>query len=78
MDKKDVILCPCVDYRGLDDIMVKNGNSLPLISSAFELFLVSSVFTILDLRIAYHLVCIREGDKFSFHSLLPRFQEGHT
>lgn len=35
--KKDGSLRPCIDYRGLNDITVKNRYPLPLMSSAFEL-----------------------------------------
>ena len=61
--KKDGSLRPCIDYRGLNDITVKNRYPLPLISSAFEQLEGASVFTKLDLRNAYHLVRIREGDE---------------
>lgn len=37
MKKKDGSLRPCIDYRGLNDITVKNTYPLPLMSSAFEL-----------------------------------------
>ena len=33
--KKDKTLCPCIDYRGLNDITVQNKYPLPLIDSAF-------------------------------------------
>lgn len=35
--KKDKSLRPCIDYRGLNDITIKNRYPLPHISSAFEL-----------------------------------------
>ncbi len=62
--KKDGSLRPCIDYRGLNDITVKNRYSLPLMSSAFKLLQGSTIFTKLDLRSAYHLVQIREGDEW--------------
>ena len=62
--KKDGSLRPCIDYRGLNDVTVKNRYPLPLMSSAFELLQEASVFTKLDLRNAYHLVRIREGDEW--------------
>ncbi len=62
--KKDKTLRPCIDYRGLNDITVKNRYLLPLISSAFELLQGTTVFSKLDLRNAYHLVRIREGDEW--------------
>ena len=34
VDKKDKTLRPCIDYRGLNDITVKNCYLLPLLSSA--------------------------------------------
>lgn len=64
VDKKDKSLRPCIDYRGLNDITVKNRYPLPLISSGFELLQGAKVFTKLDLRNAYHLVRIREGDEW--------------
>ncbi|MPV02328.1 hypothetical protein FVA96_24335, partial [Escherichia coli] len=64
VQKKDKTLRPCIDYRGLNDITVKNRYPLPLISSAFELLEGATVFTKLDLRNAYHLVRIREGDEW--------------
>uniref|UniRef100_A0A8C1LRZ5 Gypsy retrotransposon integrase-like protein 1 n=1 Tax=Cyprinus carpio TaxID=7962 RepID=A0A8C1LRZ5_CYPCA len=62
--KKDGSLRPCIDYRGLNDITVKNRYPLPLMSSAFELLQGATIFTKLDLRNAYHLVRIREGDEW--------------
>ena len=35
--KRDGSLRPCIDYRGLNDITVKNRYPLPLMSSAFDL-----------------------------------------
>uniref|UniRef100_A0A8C6NKF8 Gypsy retrotransposon integrase-like protein 1 n=1 Tax=Nothobranchius furzeri TaxID=105023 RepID=A0A8C6NKF8_NOTFU len=62
--KKDGSLRPCIDYRGLNNITVKNHYPLPLINSAFDSLRGSQVFTKLDLRNAYHLVRIREGDEW--------------
>ena len=62
--EKDKTLCPCIDYRGLNDIRVKNRYPLPLISSAFEPLQGPTVFSKLDLQNAYHLVLIRKGDEW--------------
>ena len=62
--KKDGSLRPCIDYRGLNDITIKNRYPLPLMSTAFELLQGAQFFTKLDLRNAYHLVRIREGDEW--------------
>lgn len=36
VERKDTTLRPCIDFRGLNDITVKNKYPLPLISSALE------------------------------------------
>uniref|UniRef100_A0A8K9X0U7 ribonuclease H n=1 Tax=Oncorhynchus mykiss TaxID=8022 RepID=A0A8K9X0U7_ONCMY len=74
--KKDGSLRPCIDYRGLNDITVKNRYPLPLMSSAFEILQGARFFTKLDLRNAYHLVRIREGDewKTAFNTPLGHFE----
>ena len=64
MSKKDGSLRPCIDYRGLNDITVKNKYPLPLMSGAFELLQGATFFSKLDLRNAYHLVRIRDGDEW--------------
>ncbi|KAF7647357.1 hypothetical protein LDENG_00173640 [Lucifuga dentata] len=64
VERKDKSLHPCIDYRGLNNIMVKNRYPLLLMSSAFELLQDAKFFTKLDLSNAYHLVRIREGDEW--------------
>ncbi|KAI2645588.1 Transposon Tf2-9 polyprotein [Labeo rohita] len=70
--KKDGSLRPCIDYRGLNGITVKNTYPLLLMSSAFERLQGASFFTKLDLRNAYHLVRIREGDEWKTAFNTPR------
>lgn len=53
-----------LDYWGLNKITVKNKYPLPLMSSAFELLHDAQIFTTLDLRNAYHLVRIKEGNEW--------------
>ncbi|KAL3992222.1 crystallin, alpha A [Sarotherodon galilaeus] len=74
--KKDGSLRPCIDYRPLNDITIKNKYPLPLISSAFEPLHGATVFSKLDLRNAYHRVRIREGDewKTAFNTHLGHFE----
>ena len=64
ISKKDGTLRACNDYRGLNKITIRNRYPLPLMSSAFELLQGTTIFTKLDLCNAYHLVRIREGDKW--------------
>uniref|UniRef100_A0A8C6MDH0 Gypsy retrotransposon integrase-like protein 1 n=1 Tax=Nothobranchius furzeri TaxID=105023 RepID=A0A8C6MDH0_NOTFU len=74
--KKDGSLRPCIDYRGLNQITVKNKYPLPLLSSTFEPVQDATIFTRLDLRNAYHLVRIRQGDewKTAFKTPLGHFE----
>uniref|UniRef100_A0A674NT72 ribonuclease H n=1 Tax=Takifugu rubripes TaxID=31033 RepID=A0A674NT72_TAKRU len=76
VEKKDKSLRPCIDYTGLNDITVKNKYPLPLIDSAFSPLHTATVFTKLDLRNAYHLIRIREGDKWktAFNTPLGHFE----
>ena len=76
VDKKDKTLRPCIDFRGLNNITVKNKYPLPLLTSAFEPLQGATIFTKLDLRNAYHLVRIREGDewKTAFNTPLGHFE----
>ncbi|KAK3573255.1 hypothetical protein QTP86_015770 [Hemibagrus guttatus] len=68
--KKDGGLRPCIDYWGLNTITVRYPYPLPLVPAALEQLRGAWVFTKLDLRSAYNLVCIREGDKWkiAFHT----------
>ncbi len=72
--KKDGGLRQCIYYRGLNKITVRNRYPLPLMSSAFELFQGASIFTKLDLRNAYHLVHIRQGDEWKAAFNTPEYQ----
>lgn len=62
--KKDGSLRPCIDYSPLNNITIKNRYPLPLMTSVFDQLQHAQVFTKLDLRNAYHLVRIREGDEW--------------
>ncbi|KAL0161239.1 hypothetical protein M9458_044964, partial [Cirrhinus mrigala] len=70
--KMDGSLRPCIDYRGRNNITVKNTYPLLLMSSAFERLQGASIFTKLDLRNAYHLVRIRKGDEWKAAFNTPR------
>lgn len=76
IEKKDGSLRPCIDFRGLNAITVKNSYPLPLLNSAFTPLQGATIFTKLDLRSAYHLVRIREGDewKTAFNTPLGHFE----
>ena len=62
--KKDGTLRLCVDYRGLNRLTVKNRHPLPLISEALDRLVGAKVYTKLDIRSAYNLIRIKEGDEW--------------
>ena len=54
----------CIDYCGLNKIMVKNCYPLPLIFGLFDQLGHAKIYTKIDLRGAYNLVCINEEDEW--------------
>lgn len=62
--KKDGSLRLCVDYRALNKITVKNRYPLPLISELLDRLRAAKYFTKIDLRGAYNLVRIAEGEEW--------------
>ena len=62
--KKDSSLRLCVDYRGLNDVTVKNRYPLPLISETIDRVSRAKVYTKLDLRDAYYRIRIKAGDEW--------------
>ena len=62
--KKDGSLRLCVDYRGLNKITKKNRYPLPLIPSLLDRLRSAKIYSKIDLRGAYNLVRIKEGDEW--------------
>ena len=62
--KKDGSLRLCVDYRALNRITKKDRYPLPLISDLLQSPGKARIYTKIDLRHAYHLVRIAEGDEW--------------
>ena len=62
--KKDGSLRLCVDYRKLNDMTIRNSYPLPLISDMLDRVKGAKFFTKLDLKSAYNLVRIKEGDEY--------------
>ena len=57
-------LCLCVNYRGLNNLTVKNQYSLPLIRETLNLMASSVIFTKLDIIAAFNKLRMTEGEKW--------------
>lgn len=62
--KKGGELRLCVDYRGLNQLTIKNRYPLPLMDEIMDRLSQAKLFTKLDLRNAYQRIRIREGDEW--------------
>lgn len=61
--KKDGGLRLCVDYRGINNITIKNRYPLLLLSDTLDRLSNSAIYTKLDLRDAYHRIRIKKSDQ---------------
>ena len=62
--KKSGELRPVIDYRGLNEVTVKNKYPLPLIHELLTRFTKARIFSKIDLCGAYNLVRIKDGDEW--------------
>lgn len=54
----------CVDYRGLNNVSVKNRYPLPLMNELRDRVEGSKIFTKIDLKSGFNLIRIRSGDEW--------------
>jgi hypothetical protein len=66
--KRDKDLHLCVDYRPLNDVMIKNKYPLPCIDILFDQLAGGQVFSKIDLRSSYHQIeiCAEDIPKTAF------------
>jgi hypothetical protein len=62
--KKDGSLRLCVDYRGLNQITIKNRCPLPLITETLDKLKGAKIYTKIDIYGAYNRIRIKEGDEW--------------
>jgi hypothetical protein len=70
VDKKDGSIRMCIDYRPLNDVIIKNKYPLPRIGDLFDQMKGAKIFSKIDLRSGYHQLKIRLEDipKIAFTS----------
>ena len=65
INKKDTDeLRPCVDYRKLNEITIKDRGPLPLINETLDRLQRAKIYTKLDLQNPYNSIRIKEGDEW--------------
>ena len=62
--KADGSLRLCIDYRGLNRVTKKNRYPVPLIPQLIDRLRNAKIFTKIDLKGAYNLVRVSEGDEW--------------
>ena len=60
--KKDKILRPCIDYRQLNRVTIKNRYPLPRIDDLFDHLRGARVYSKIGLRTSYHQLRVKEMD----------------
>lgn len=76
--KKDGMLHPCIDFRGLNEITVRNKYPLSPLDAAFAPLQRVRFFTKLDLRNAYHLIHIRQRDEWKTVFIFLETEKEHV
>ena len=74
--KNDGTLRLCIDYRGLNQVTIKNTYPLPHIEELFDQLRGARVFSKLDLRQGYYQVKIKEEDipKTAFNTRYDHYE----
>jgi hypothetical protein len=60
--KQDGTQRMCVDYRALNEVIIKNKYPMPRIDDLFDQLCNACVFSKIDLRLGYHQVKIQESN----------------
>jgi hypothetical protein len=54
-----------IDYRGINNIMIANQYPLPIMTELYDRIRGSKIFTMMDLKSHYHIIHIKDGDKWN-------------
>ena len=70
--KKDSSYRCCIDYRGLNDVTIKDRYSLPSVDSCVEAMAGACWFSTIDMRSSYHQVKVWPPDRDKTAFICPR------
>ena len=69
--KKDRNKRPCIDYRKLNDVTIKNAYPIPRIDQIMDQVKGSSIFSKFNLKLGYNQIRIKEGHEFMAAFVTP-------
>ena len=74
--KKDGTLCLYIDYCGLNQMTRKDWYPILLLNDLLNAPRKAQIYSKIDLKSAYHLICIAKGDKWktTFHTCYGLFE----
>ncbi|MCO5560562.1 hypothetical protein L7F22_014177 [Adiantum nelumboides] len=74
--KKDGTLRLCIDYRGLNQVTIKNKYAIPKIDKLLDRLQGSKIYSKIDLKFGYYQIKVKDEDifKIGFHTRFDHYE----